>query len=156
MISQQSKSRHWPEEETAPPHAHNQQATAAASWRGWSRWLGILGVVMPLVVGVICSFIDLSYILVMWFPFLLGIVSAALFRSWWAVLVVPIALSLGTLLGIILRDGGLPNIASPGFVQGVTLLVLFGVVPMIIGAAIGAPLGKQIERLLRQRALAVT
>jgi hypothetical protein len=72
------------------------------------------------------------------------------------VLVVPAALLLGTLLGIIVIEGGLPNLAGPGFVEGVTLFASLGVVPMEIGAAIGAPLGKQIERILRQRAPAVT
>jgi hypothetical protein len=155
MISQQSNHRHWPEEETAPPLAQKQPSTPASSWRGWSRWLRVLGVVVPVVVGLVCSFIDLSFLLVVWFLFLLGVVSAALFRSWWAVLVVPAALSLGTLLGIIFIGGGLPNIASPGFVEGVTLFVSLGVVPMVIGTAIGAPLGKQIERILPQGAPAV-
>ena len=103
-----------------------------------------------MVVSFICSFIDLSLLLVAWYPFLLGVVSAALFRSWWAMLVVPAALSLGTLLGISLREGGLPNIASTGFAEGVALFVAFGVVPIVIGAAIGAPLGKHIERLRQQ------
>lgn len=150
MLSQQLKNRHRPEDGTAPPPAQKQQATSASSWREWSRWLRILGVVVPLVVSFICSFIDLSLLLVVWFPFLLGVVSAALFRSWWAVLVVPTALSIGALLGISLREGGLPNIASTGFAEGVALFVAFGIVPMVIGAAIGAPLGKQIERLLHQ------
>jgi hypothetical protein len=156
MIPQQSKNRQWSEDETAPPLGQKQQSTPAASWRGWSLWLRVLGAVLPLVVGLVCSFVDLSLLLVMWLPFLLGVVSAALFRSWWAVLVVPAALSLGTLLGIIVIESGLPNLAGPGFLEGVTLFVSLGVVPMAIGAAIGAPLGKQIERLLRQRAPAVT
>jgi preprotein translocase subunit SecY len=155
MPSQTSKNEHWPEEETSPPLAQKQQSTPASSWRGWSRWLQVLGVVVPLVVGLVCSFIDLSLLLVVWLPFLLGGVSAALFRSWWAVLVVPISLSMGTLLSISLREGGLPNIASTGFAEGVTLFVALGVVPMVIGAAIGAPLGKQIERRLQQRVAAV-
>ena len=126
------------------------KSTPASSWRGWSLWLRVLGVVVPLVVSLVCSFIDLSLLLVVWLPFLLGVVSAALFRSWWAVLVVPTALSIGTILSISFLGGGLPNIANPGFAEGVTLFVLLGVVPMAIGAAIGAPLGKQIERLLQQ------
>ena len=150
MRTRQSKSRHWSEDEISPSLAQTQQGTLAASWRGWNRWLRILGVVVPLVVSFVCSFIDLSLLLVAWYPFLLGVVSAALFRSWWAVLVVPAALSLGTLLGISLKEGGLPNIASTGFAEGVALFVAFGVVPIVIGAAIGAPLGKQIERLRQQ------
>ncbi len=98
------------------------------------------------MVSLICSFIDLSLLLVAWLPFLLGVVSAALYRSWWAMLIVPTALSIGTLLSISFLEGRLPNIAAPGFVEGVTWFVLFGVVPMVIGAAIGTPLVKQIER----------
>ncbi len=150
MTPQQSNNRHWAEEETAPPLEQKHQSTPASSWRGWNQWLRVLGVVVPLVVSAVCSFIDLSLLLVAWLPFLLGVASAALLRSWWAVLVVPAALSIGTLIGISLREGGLPNIAGPGFVEGVTLFVALGVVTMVIGATIGAPLGKQIERLLQQ------
>ena len=150
MLPQKSNNMHWAEEETSPPLAQKKKSTPASSWRGWSRWLRVLGVVVPLVVSFVCPFIDLSLLLVVWIPFLLGVVSAALLRSWWAVLVVPTALSIGAILSIILREGGLPNIAAPGFVEGVTLFVFFGVVPMAIGAAIGAPIGKQIERLLQQ------
>ncbi len=155
MIPQQSNNRN-PEEETSPPLAQTQQATPDSSWRGWGRWLRVLGVIVPLVMGSVCSFVDLSLLLIVWLPFLLGVVSAALYRSWWAVLVVPAALSLGTLLGISFLEGSLPNIAGPGFVEGITLFVSLGVMPMAIGAAIGAPIGKQIERLLRQRVPAVT
>jgi hypothetical protein len=152
MLPQQSKNRPWPEEGAAPPFVHKPPATSGASWRGWSRWLRVLAVAVPVGVSLVCSCIDLSLLLVVWLPFLLGVVSAALLRSWWAVLVVPAALSLGTLLGVIVRAGGLPNLADPGFVEGVTLVLLLGVVPMVIGAAIGAPLGKQIERRLSSEA----
>jgi hypothetical protein len=150
MPSQTSSNEHWPEEETSPPLAQKKQSTPASTWRGWSLWLRVLGVVVPVVVSLVCSFIDLSLLLVAWLPFLLGVVSAALYRSWWAVLIVPTALSIGTILSISFLGGGLPNIAAPGFVEGATLFMLLGVVPMAIGAAIGTPLGKQIERLLQR------
>lgn len=51
MISQKQKNIHWTEEETRPPLGQKQTSTPASSWQGWSLWLRILGVVVPLVGG---------------------------------------------------------------------------------------------------------
>ncbi len=104
------------------------------------RWL------LPLAAGLVCAFIDQSLLLISWIPFILGVASAALLRSWWAVLLTPIALSIGTLFGLAAAGSRLNDIADPGFIPSLTFFVLLALLQSAIGAAIGAPLGKQIER----------
>jgi hypothetical protein len=123
--------------------------TANATQRTRSFWrspLGILGILLPLAAGLVCSFLDQSLLLISWIPFTVGVASAALLRSWWAVLLAPLALSIGTLFGLA-AAGSRPNdIADPGFIAGLTFFVLLALLQSATGAAIGAPLGKQIER----------
>ena len=84
-------------------------------------------------------------------PLLVGVVSAGLLRSWWAMLIVPVAFSVGFFLSSIFQMGGfnLQNWAASGF-EGVDILVILGVVPVAIGIAIGTPIGKKIEQRLQQ------
>ena len=74
------------------------------------------------------------------------VLSAALLRSWGALLVVPVGLTLGTLPKIMVISHDLPDMASPGFIAGVILFLVLVLVPVTIGAAIGAPLGRELER----------
>jgi hypothetical protein len=104
----------------------------------------LLGVALPFLVALVCSEVDLSILLLAWLPFLLGVVSAAILRSWWALLAIPLALMIGTLLGIV-PDGLHPT--DPGFIAGTALFVLLALVEVTIGAAIGVPLGHELERL---------
>ena len=113
----------------------------------WRSPLRMLAILLPLAAGLVCSFIDQSLLLVSWIPFTLGVASAALLRSWWAVLFAPAALSIGTLLGLAAAGSGLNDITDPGFVAGLTFFVLLALLPAATGAAIGAPLGKEIERV---------
>jgi hypothetical protein len=113
----------------------------------WGSPLRILGILLPLAAGLVCSFIDQSLLLVSWIPFTVGVVSAALLRSWWAVLFAPAALSIGTLLGLLAAGSGLNDTTDPGFAAGLTVFVLLALLPAATGAAIGAPLGKEIERV---------
>jgi hypothetical protein len=108
--------------------------------------LNLLGVAVPFIVSLACGFIDLSILFLPWVAFLLGVLSAALLRSWWALLAVPIALTIGILPKIMVISRGLPNMTSPGFIAGVILLLLVVLVPVTIGAAIGVPLGHELER----------
>ena len=73
--------------------------------------------------------------------------SAALLRSWWAVLLAPAALSIGTVFGLLAAGSGLNDITDPGFAAGLTVFALLALLPAATGAAIGAPLGKEIERV---------
>ena len=112
----------------------------------WRSPLCVLGIALPLAAGLVCAFLDQSLLLVSWIPFTLAVASAALLRSWWAVLLAPLALSIGTLLGLAAAGSGLNDIADPGFAAGLTFFVFLALLPAAIGAAIGAPLGKQIDR----------
>jgi hypothetical protein len=117
---------------------------------GWGRWtqqLRLLGVALPFAVALVCSYVDLSILLLPWLPFLLGVVGAAILRSWWALLAIPLALVIGTLPSIVFSPGGL-NPADPGFVAGTALFVFLALVPVTIGAAIGVPLGDELEQLV--------
>jgi hypothetical protein len=127
--------------------ASNRQALAASA-PGWTPRLKLLGIAVPFVVSLVCSYVDLSILLVPWMALLLGVVSAALLRSWWALLVLPIAFTIGTLPGI-LSSSGAPNVTGSGFIAGATLFVLLALVPLMFGAAIGVPLGRELERLSR-------
>jgi len=112
----------------------------------WRSPLCVLGIALPLAAGLVCAFFDQSLLLVSWIPFTLAVASAALLRSWWAVLLAPLALSIGTLFGLA-AAGSRPNdIADPGFAAGLIFFVFLALLPAATGAAIGAPLGKQIER----------
>ena len=152
MISHEQNNIRQPEEETAPPLDQKQTSTPASSWRSWSLWLRVLGVVVPLVAGFALAFpTDIPLGLYLLLPILVGVVSAGLFRSWWAMLIVPVAFSVAFFLSNIVQMGGfdLQNWAASGF-EGVDILVFLGVVPIAIGIAIGTLIGKKIEQRLQQ------
>jgi hypothetical protein len=113
----------------------------------WRSPLRILAILLPLAAGLVYAFIDQSLLLISWIPFTLAVASAALLRSWWAVLFAPAAVSIGTLLGLLAAGSGLNDITDPGFVAGLTFFALLALLPAATGAAIGAPLGKEIERV---------
>jgi hypothetical protein len=146
MISQKPNNFHWPEEETPPSSNQEQTAPAASSWQGWSLWLRILGVVVALGAG-FGQFFPNPLPLAVYFlvPVLVGVVSAGLFRSWWAMLVVPVAFSIGVMLSLIVQGQGI-DLSSP---EGWDIVLVFGVVPIVIGTAIGTRIGKWIEQRLQ-------
>jgi hypothetical protein len=73
--------------------------------------------------------------------------SRTLLRSWWAVLLAPAALSIGTLCGLAVAGSSLNGIADAGFGATLAFFVLLALLPAATSAALGAPLGKQIQRL---------
>ena len=155
MLSQKQNNMHWPEQETPPPLEQKHTDTSASAWRGWNLWLRVLGVVVPLAAGFALFFpiaIPLNVYLFMLVPLVVGVASAGMLRSWWAMLIVPVAFSVGFYLSSIFQGGGivLPNMADPGFVEGMLILVILGVAPIAIGVAIGTPIGKKIEQRLQQ------
>jgi hypothetical protein len=113
----------------------------------WGSPLRILGILLPLAAGLVCAFIDQSLLLVSWLPFTVAVASAALLRSWWAVLIAPAALSIGTLLGLLAAGSGPNDITDPSFAAGLTVFALLALLPAATGAAIGTPLGKEIQRV---------
>jgi hypothetical protein len=135
------------EPEAANPGMGKTVNAAGRTMPFWRSPLCILGILLPLAAGLVCSFIDQSLLLISWIPFALGVASAALLRSWWAVLVAPAALGIGTLFGLAVAGSSLSGIADPSFGAGLTFFVLLALLPLATGAAIGTPLGKQIERL---------
>ncbi len=106
----------------------------------------LLGIAVAFVVSLVCAFIDLSILFLPWVAFLLGVVSAAVLRTWWALLIVPITVAIGTLPKIIFISHGLPDLTSPGFIAGIILFLLSVLLPTTIGAALGVPIGHELER----------
>ena len=143
MISQQQKNFHWPEEETAPSPDQEQTGPGASLWQGWSLWLRILGVVVALVGNVVLAllgtqdFQSLSIVLLI----VVGGVSAGLIRSWWSLLIVPVAFIVGdSLIGS----------GFAGFFSNVlSYFTWFFTAFVEIGVLIGTPIGKKIEQRLR-------
>ena len=143
MLTQQQNTLHSPEEETAPPLDQMQPSAPTSSWRGWSLWLRVVGVVVSLVCGLaIGAILSNGWALLIFF--LVGMVSAYLLRSWWAMLIVPAVFSVGAILGAAIAVGGFDKLfteisvnADAFFVFG----VLCGVVPVVLGAIIGGVIG---------------
>ena len=105
-----------------------------------------LGIGVSFVVGLLCSYVDLSILLLAWIPFLVGVVSGAFIRSWWGLLLVPIALTIGILPSVIVGSGSF-DLTAPSFAAAATLFVLLALFPIVVGAAIGIPLGHALEQL---------
>lgn len=148
MISHEQNSIGRPEEEAAPP-LDQKQTTPVSPWRTWSLWLRVLGVVVALGAGFAFAFpTNLTIPLEVFFlvPVLVGVVSAGLLHSWWAMLVVPVAFSIGVMLSFLFQGMAI-DLSSP---EGVDIVMFFGVVPIAIGTLIGTPIVKKIEQRLQQ------
>ena len=84
---------------------------------------------------------------------LIGLVSAFLFRSWWAVLVVPIAFTAGMFLAFYL----IPLVISPNPLAiddapfGVGLWEIIGPITALIGALFGTFIDKKVREQRRQQ-----
>ena len=84
---------------------------------------------------------------------LIGLVSAFLFRSWWAVLVVPIAFTTGMFLAFYL----IPLVISPDPLSindvpfGVGLWEIIGPITALIGALFGTFIDKKVREQRRQQ-----
>ena len=116
-------------------------------WRRWAQQTQLLGVALPFAVALVCSYVDLSVLLLAWLPFLVGVAGAAILRSWWALLAIPLALVIGTLPSFLLGPGGF-HPTDPGFIAGAALFASLALVEATIGAAIGVPLGRELEQLI--------
>lgn len=129
-------------------------ASPTSAWRGWDHWLRLLGVAIAVGGGVVLSLptaVPLAMALVL--PLVVGVVSATLVRSWWALLIVPVAFRVGFLLVGIPLAGGFDVLAhnsSVGTAEVITILYGLQLVPVALGIAIGTPIGKKLEQRLQQ------
>ena len=126
--------------------------TSTSAWRGWDRWLRLFGVAVSVGGGVALSLptaVPLAVVLTL--PLLVGVVSAALVRSWWALLIVPVAFRVGfVLIGLPLAGGFdvLARSSPEGAIEVFTILYGLQLVPVAIGIALGTPIGKQLDQRL--------
>ena len=153
MLSQQQNHLHWPEEKTPPALDQKQTVISASSWSGWSLWLrlggGAVAVGGPFALAFLLPFMKLPdqaawnvYLLLL---IVVGLVSSALLRSWWALLIVPVAFDVGYDLSLSLATGFAEFFQS--LIHPITLF-LTGFVEL--GVLIGTPLSKWIERRLHR------
>jgi hypothetical protein len=154
MVSPEHIDNQKPENEQAPSPAEEKQVpTVVENKRAWLKPLmRTAGAVMPLIGGfasIWVTFIPSDYLgLELIGAFLLGAVCAVLFRSGWAILVIPIAFTLGVLLAVYLA----PVVFSPnpltiddvGF--GVYIVAIAGSILATLGALIGAHIVMVWER----------
>ena len=110
----------------------------------WNWRLRAVAILLPLAAGFVCSFVDLSLLLLAWLPFALGVASGAFLRSWWAVLLTAAALSLGTVFGLAAAGSRPGDLSDPAFVASLAAFVLLTLLPATTGAAVGTPLGREI------------
>lgn len=76
----------------------------------------------------------------------LAMAAAALLRSWWAVLIVPIAFFIGGQLALLIAGGFDVRQWSGAFLTVSFSVLVFTLPPAIVGVAIGAPIGKWVAR----------
>ncbi len=140
MVSPEHIDEQKPEDQQAP--------TAVENKRAWLK--RVLGVVVPLIGGIAitCLYIativnapDFFYLGLL-VAFFLGVVGALLFRSWWSILVIPIALTLGELLVVYLVS--LLFFPNPIAVDDVGFGVFFNVIATNILAVFGTLFGTTI------------
>lgn len=157
MALQQQK-RVMAQDDTSLPLEEKQLAAHMSAWRGWDLWLRVVGVAGALVGGIVCSLptaVPMAVYLVL--PLVVGVASAALLRSWWAVVIVPVAFRVGFLLVGLPLAGAFDSVAlRSSEATSEVLAILYGLnlVPVAIGIAVGTLIGKEIERRLQQQAAA--
>jgi hypothetical protein len=160
MVSPEHIDNHKPEDQQAPSPGVPQQVPAVVEKK--RTWLKLLMRGAALVLSLVGSFAGFwaffmqpSNIGEGWAilgAILLGTVSAILYRSWWALLVIPIAFSAGAFLAIYL----MPLVISPnplavddvGF--GAFLWAVFGPIFAVFGALLGILILKTLEPVRRQ------
>jgi hypothetical protein len=107
-----------------------------------------------IVAGYVFPTMEIRSALVGWLALLglivWGALAAALFQSLWAILIVPAVFSVSVFLGTIIQGGGFDFqtwlATAP---EAIALVAIFGVLPLLLGVAIGAPLGLRLAQ--RQR-----
>jgi len=163
MVSPEHRDEQKPEDHQAPSRSVEQQVPAVVEKkRPWPKLLMRVAAIVLALVGSFAGFwAFFSFQLQqgnngeVWAilgAVLLGAVSAVLFRSWWALLVIPIAFSAGAFLAIYL----IPLVISPdplaiddvGF--GAFLWAVFGPIFAVFGALFGILILKTLDMFRQQ------
>lgn len=163
MVSPEHIDNHKPEDQQAPsPGVEHQVPVAVEKKRTWLKpLLRVAALVLSLGGSFAGFWAFFSFQLQQgnngegWAilgAILLGTVSAVLFRSWWALLVIPIAFSAGAFLAIYL----MPLVISPnplavddvGF--GAFLWAVFGPIFAVFGALLGILILKTLEPIQKK------
>lgn len=144
---------------TLPPVSSPWFSAPASSspHRNWN--LRILGTAMTFGGGIVAGYVfptlEIRSAIVGWLALLglivWGALAAALFQSLWAILIVPAVFSVSVFLGTIIQGGGFDFQAwlatAP---EAIALVAIFGVLPLLLGVAIGAPLGLRLAQQQRR------
>jgi hypothetical protein len=144
-----------------PDVQHNSMAQPASRGRLWNFFLRAVGVVVALGGGIALwyaiaaanQYARPGALVPVWVDILALLIFTAwaalaggLLRSWWALLIVPVAYYAGALLA---ESGFDPaHLFSQGFLRGILSgwgILFLAIPPAAIGAAIGATLGWRIE-----------
>jgi hypothetical protein len=155
MLSQQQNDIDVSEKGTPPSLDQKQLSAPTYSWRSWSFWLRVLGVILAFAGfygGIELGEISIPW-LGDWWTFgglmsliLVGAVSAALIRSWWSLLIVPVAFGVGGFLLQLMTH----TYGNPEFSLGLLSTLLFMLFFVEIGVAVGTTIGNGIEQRLQQ------
>ena len=155
MLSQQQHDIYVSEKGTPLPHDQKQPSAPTFSWRSWSFWLRVIGVILAFVgfyEGIELGEFSMPLLGDWWAIgglislILVGVVCAALIRSWWSLLIVPVAFGVGGfLLQLITHTFG-SNEFSLDLLGPLMFLLFF----VEMGVAIGTTIGNSIEERLQQ------
>lgn len=152
----------------ATPYGQSPSTPPVTTGRAGNWFLPLLGLVLAIGAGM-----TLEVIFDPWFTSLRGptmqevwwaalialgfiawtAIAASLFRSWWALLIVPVAFYAGFVVVPLLRSGfdfgpWFQSFVPGGRFAGRVILLLI-LPPTIVGALIGSPLGKLVARSSR-------
>lgn len=127
----------------------SEQAPPLVEERRWMKpLLRILSIAVPLVGGfLVWTTLDWLLLMILLWVF----VGALLFRSWWALLVVPLVFAGGVILGAVLLPlmyGGWPALQTRvvEHFEPLDIIVTIGTPSVILGTTLGTLLGVKMKR----------
>jgi hypothetical protein len=129
----------------AVPDENPTRAAPLTSSTARTLRLRLLGVALPFAISLPCTLIDPSLLMIGVIPLLVGAVSGAALRSWWAPPVTALAFILGSLPGVAFRHGGLTDLTRPSLLAGATVYVVLALHALVLGTLGGVPIGKQLS-----------
>lgn len=148
-----------PDDPTLPPVSSQPFSWSDASEHGGNWLLRLLGAGIVVAGGSALGYALPTMVIgsdmLLWL-FVLALVAwaalaAGLLQSWWALLIVPVISTVGLFVGSSYQAHGFDLrswfTSSVGDVDVVVTLI---VVPWVVGALVGAPLGKWVEQRLRR------